>query len=62
MVHSNIKATHILVNQKFGPKIANVGLAQLLKNDAEKLHTFVVGTTYTKHDPSQFSPHYKIHL
>jgi len=62
MVHSNIKATHILVDHKFGPKFANISLAQLLHNDVEKLHTFVVETTYTKHDQPQFSPHYKIHL
>jgi hypothetical protein len=30
MVQSDIKATHIFVDQKLGPKIANVGLAQLL--------------------------------
>jgi len=56
MVHYDIKATHIFVDQKFGLKIANIGFAQLLHNDAKKLHTFVVGTTYTKHDQPQFSP------
>jgi len=44
MVHSDIKATHILLDEKLGPKIADFGLAQLLQNDAEKLHTFVDGT------------------
>jgi hypothetical protein len=61
-VHSNIKSTHILVDQKLGPKNVNVALEVLLQNDAEKLNTFVVGTTYTKHDQPQFSPHYNIHL
>ncbi len=55
MVHSDIKATHILLDQKLGPKIADFGLAQLLQNDAEKLHTFVDGTRYTKHHQLQFS-------
>ncbi len=62
MVYSNIKATHILVNQKLGPKIVSVGLEVLFHNDVEKLNTFVVGTTYTKHDQPQFFPHYNIHL
>lgn len=51
LVHSDIKATNILLDKNLSPKIADLGLAQLFQRDADKLHTFVAGARYKKKFP-----------
>ncbi len=51
LVHSDIKATNILLDKNLSPKIADLGLARLFQRDADKLHTFVAGARYKKKFP-----------